>query len=263
MTRLFVGRWLTRWCTQPTQCAMPPLSSPKRAKHVQLCREDRTVVQLLTCKLIMYVWHGLKLFFYTSIQQALILWLLLGPGTHIDVSIFYYPCWIAQWLPHVRNLEKEESMLKIFSSIWNVCNMAAAPPCLGAVPCSVGTVSLPCSAPRSGDLCLPHFHSPQPRDRSPLAKHSADDLFRVSAAKHETHPNSIPPPRMYFIKLTLTYCCSAPPSPEAGQVLRALLAFRSILGHFGAILPRCAAPIAKAGSGGSALCSPAMETPLI
>lgn len=74
------------------------------------------------------------------------------------------------------------------------------------------------------------------------------------------HP---PPKRMYFMKMTLTYCCSSPPSPEAGQVLRAPLAFHSILGHFGAILARCAAPIAKAGSGRSAWCSPAMETPLI
>ena len=55
MTRLFVGQWLTRRCTQPTQCAMPPLSSPKRAKHVRSCREDRIVVELFVCKFIMYV----------------------------------------------------------------------------------------------------------------------------------------------------------------------------------------------------------------
>lgn len=137
------------------------------------------------------------------------------------------------------------------------------PPALGLCPALWALCPCPALLPGAGTFAFHIFIPPQPRDRFPLAKHSADDLFRMSAAKHETHPNSIPPPRMYFIKLTLTYCCSAPPSPEAGQVLRALLAFRSILGHFGAILPRCAAPIAKAGSGGSALCSPAMETPLI
>lgn len=146
--------------------------------------------------------------------------------------------------------------------------MAAAPLRLGAAPrallCSMGTASPLCSAPRSGDLCFPHVHSPPPHGKFLLAKRSADDLLRVSAAKHEMHPNSIPPPkRMYFMKMMLTYCCSSPPSPEAGQVLRAPLAFHSILGHFGAILARCAAPIAKAGSGRSAWCSPAMETPLI
>lgn len=76
--------------------------------------------------------------------------------------------------------------------------MAAAPLRLGAAPrallCSMGTASPLCSAPRSGDLCFPHVHSPPPRGKFLLAKRSADDLLRVSAAKHEMHPNSIPPP---------------------------------------------------------------------